>query len=226
MCTVSIVDDEVTTRWPSCWEQEREILTASDGEEALERLSDIPRPSLIVLDLTMPRMDGWEVFRRQSADPSIAAISIIVLFGSGLPAGAKHQLAKPMDVERLVAFRDYGHQVDFGKVRAQIGKGGHELMPVFLSEAELKQYGKELESHRRQIDTCPGLKGSRRSGSYLNACWMRANRSCWPLQPRKTSSRRTRKSRVLRTSSERRPLQMTPRGASPIPTFLRRPSRA
>jgi beta-phosphoglucomutase-like phosphatase (HAD superfamily) len=49
------------------------------------------------------------------------------------------------------AFRDYGHQVDFGKVRAQIGKGGDELMPVFLSEAELKQYGQELENHRRQI---------------------------------------------------------------------------
>jgi HAD superfamily hydrolase (TIGR01549 family) len=46
------------------------------------------------------------------------------------------------------AFRDYGHQVDFEKVRAQIGKGGDELMPVFLSEAELKQYGEELENHR------------------------------------------------------------------------------
>jgi HAD superfamily hydrolase (TIGR01509 family) len=49
------------------------------------------------------------------------------------------------------AFRDYGHCVDFTEVRAQIGKGGDELMPVFLSEAELKEYGEELENHRRQI---------------------------------------------------------------------------
>jgi HAD superfamily hydrolase (TIGR01509 family) len=49
------------------------------------------------------------------------------------------------------AFRDYGHQFDFKEVREQIGKGGDELMPVFLSEAELNQYGEELENHRCQI---------------------------------------------------------------------------
>ncbi|MBV8812196.1 MAG: HAD family phosphatase [Acidobacteriaceae bacterium] len=49
------------------------------------------------------------------------------------------------------AFRDFGHHVDFKQMRAQIGKGGDELMPVFLSEAELKQYGEELENHRGQI---------------------------------------------------------------------------
>jgi HAD superfamily hydrolase (TIGR01509 family) len=60
------------------------------------------------------------------------------------------------------AFRDYGHQVDFEKVRVQIGKGGDELMPVFLSEAELKQYGEELENHRRRIlkdNYLPRVKG-------------------------------------------------------------------
>ncbi|MBV8358070.1 MAG: HAD family hydrolase [Deltaproteobacteria bacterium] len=60
------------------------------------------------------------------------------------------------------AFRDYGHQVDFEKVRAQIGKGGDELMPVFLSEVELKRYGEELENHRRQIlkdNYLPRVKG-------------------------------------------------------------------
>jgi HAD superfamily hydrolase (TIGR01509 family) len=60
------------------------------------------------------------------------------------------------------AFRDYGHQVDFAKVRAQIGKGGDELMPVFLSQTELKQYGKALEHHRGQIlkdNYLPRIKG-------------------------------------------------------------------
>src|SRR5690348_6535584 len=60
------------------------------------------------------------------------------------------------------AFRDFGHQVDFKQMRAQIGKGGDELMPVFLSEAELKEYGEELENHRRQIlkeQYLPRVKG-------------------------------------------------------------------
>jgi CheY-like chemotaxis protein len=84
----------------------REIVTAGDGEEALERLTEVPRPRMILLDLMMPRMDGWEFLRRQSADPSIANIPTIVLSGSALPAGAKHQLAKPVDVDRLRALVD------------------------------------------------------------------------------------------------------------------------
>jgi CheY-like chemotaxis protein len=84
----------------------REIVTASDGQEALERLTEVPRPCVIVLDLMMPRMNGWEFLQRKSADPSIADIPTIVLSGSGRPAGAMHQLAKPVDVERLLALVD------------------------------------------------------------------------------------------------------------------------
>ena len=63
-------------------------------------------PMLIVLDLMMPRMNGWEFLRRQSGDPSIAKIPTIVLSGSRLPTGANHQLAKPIDVDRLKALVD------------------------------------------------------------------------------------------------------------------------
>jgi CheY-like chemotaxis protein len=84
----------------------RQIVTARDGQDALERLTEPPRPSLILLDLMMPRMDGREFLRRQSSDPSVSGIPTIVLSGSGLPAGAKHQLAKPVDIERLLALVD------------------------------------------------------------------------------------------------------------------------
>ena len=84
----------------------REILTASDGQEALERLTEVPRPCLILLDLMMPRMDGWEFLQRKLADPVIADIPTIVLSGSGRPTGAIHHLAKPVDVERLLALVD------------------------------------------------------------------------------------------------------------------------
>jgi CheY-like chemotaxis protein len=106
MRTVLIVEDEVTTRDALIELLEKNghrIVTAGDGQEALQRLSNVPRPSLILLDLIMPRMDGWEFLRRQSTDPAIAGIPTIVLSGSSLPAGAKHQLTKPINVERLLA---------------------------------------------------------------------------------------------------------------------------
>ncbi|MBV8830738.1 MAG: response regulator [Acidobacteriaceae bacterium] len=104
-----IVEDEVTIRdtlSELLAKDEREIVTAGDGQEALERLTEVPRPCLILLDLMMPRMNGWEFLQRKSADPSIANIPTIVLSGSGRPAGAVHQLAKPVDVKRLLALVD------------------------------------------------------------------------------------------------------------------------
>ena len=107
--TVLIVEDELTTcdaLMELLGKDRRAIVTARDGQEALERLTEVPRPCLILLDLSMPRMNGWECLRRQSTDPSIADIPTIVLSGSRLPAGAKHQLAKPVDIDRLLALVD------------------------------------------------------------------------------------------------------------------------
>ncbi|MBV8357121.1 MAG: response regulator [Deltaproteobacteria bacterium] len=101
-----IVEDEVAIRetlTEILAKDGREIVTASDGQEALERLTEIPSPCLIVLDLVMPRMNGWEFLQRKSADPSIANIPTIVLSSSGRPAAATHWLTKPVAVERLLA---------------------------------------------------------------------------------------------------------------------------
>lgn len=49
------------------------------------------------------------------------------------------------------AFRDFGHDVGFDEVRGQIGKGGDQLMPVFLGPEELEARGKELEKHRSEV---------------------------------------------------------------------------
>jgi HAD superfamily hydrolase (TIGR01549 family) len=46
------------------------------------------------------------------------------------------------------AFKRYGHDIPFDDVRSQIGKGGDQLMPVFLSDEELKRFGGELEEWR------------------------------------------------------------------------------
>jgi HAD superfamily hydrolase (TIGR01549 family) len=49
------------------------------------------------------------------------------------------------------AFRDYGHGVRFSDVRGQIGKGGDQLLPVFLPKEEIARIGKELEAHRGKL---------------------------------------------------------------------------
>ena len=49
------------------------------------------------------------------------------------------------------AFRDFGHDIDFGRIRSQIGKGGDQLMPVFWSEAEIADKGEALQKHRSDI---------------------------------------------------------------------------
>jgi len=46
------------------------------------------------------------------------------------------------------AFAAFGHSVAFDKVRRQIGKGGDQLMPMFLSREEIEQTGRALETHR------------------------------------------------------------------------------
>ncbi len=49
------------------------------------------------------------------------------------------------------AFKDFGHEVSFADARRQIGKGGDQLLPVFLDEAEIKARGNALEEHRGKL---------------------------------------------------------------------------
>jgi CheY-like chemotaxis protein len=90
------------------------VREASDGQEALDALYDGPRPCLVVLDLMMPGMDGWEFRRRQLRSPQFARIPTVVLSGhANLSAAATglstHEvLAKPVVLGRLLELvRDY-----------------------------------------------------------------------------------------------------------------------
>lgn len=49
------------------------------------------------------------------------------------------------------AFRKFGHDIRFEDIRRQIGKGGDQLLPVFLSQQELKQIGDELKEYRSRL---------------------------------------------------------------------------
>jgi CheY-like chemotaxis protein len=79
------------------------VTTARHGGEALERLGSPQLPGLIVLDLLMPTMDGWEFRRRQKEDPRIAKIPVVVVSASDAakPIDADNVLRKPVDIDRL-----------------------------------------------------------------------------------------------------------------------------
>src|SRR5262245_26845005 len=60
-----------------------QVSTAANGQEALDRLRAGPRPGLILLDLLMPTMDGWEFCHRLRQDPALASIPVVVVSGVG-----------------------------------------------------------------------------------------------------------------------------------------------
>jgi len=108
-CPILIVEDDEDLR-----EMMAQLLalegfkaeTAANGREALAYLAQGDRPDVILLDLMMPVMDGWEFRRHQVTDPALAAVPVVVL--SALePARAEALqgvafLKKPLDFDRLL----------------------------------------------------------------------------------------------------------------------------
>lgn len=76
-----VVDDSMLIRHAVCrYLEERgcHVESATNGEEALEMLRGL-RPDIIVTDLQMPKMDGYELIRKLRAEPQTATVPIVVL---------------------------------------------------------------------------------------------------------------------------------------------------
>lgn len=93
----------ITLRWEGY-----EVLTAENGQVALDLLLNSPqaRPQLILLDLMMPVLDGWEFLRIWKRTHEIQAIPVVVISAAGdaklrnLPS--TETLPKPVDADRLL----------------------------------------------------------------------------------------------------------------------------
>lgn len=87
-----------------------ETLNAADGDTALD-MAFTAKPDLIILDLMLPRMDGWEVCRRLKSNKETASIPIIMLTArreetdvvEGLDLGADDYIKKPFSLAELTA---------------------------------------------------------------------------------------------------------------------------
>lgn len=95
-----------------------EVLTAVNGQEGVD-LAQARNPDLILMDLSLPVMDGWEATRRIRSDARTADIPVIALTAHALPADHAEAVAagcndvdtKPVDLERLI-----------GKIEAALGR--------------------------------------------------------------------------------------------------------
>lgn len=110
--TILVVDDELMTR-----EMLRMMLELSgyavteavDGEDALAKIDEV-QPDMVLLDVMMPGVDGFEVCRRLRANEKTAHIPIVILSAKtapdavqkGLAAGANTYLKKPVTREELI----------------------------------------------------------------------------------------------------------------------------
>lgn len=85
------------------------VLEAADGEEGMRR-ARVDAPDLILMDVSIPKVDGWEATRQLKADPATARIPIIALTAHALATdrakaqevGCDGYLAKPVEPRRVV----------------------------------------------------------------------------------------------------------------------------
>lgn len=86
------------------------ILVANDGEDA-ERQITLEQPDLVILDIIMPKLNGFQLCRNIRSNPSLAKLKVIMVTSMdresdrywGLKQGADEYLTKPVDVEELMS---------------------------------------------------------------------------------------------------------------------------
>ena len=110
---VLYIEDDDAFRTSSCDRLRDEgfrVAEAEDGADALEYLHDGNRPALVVLDLLMPGMDGFEFMARLKSDPDLLGIPVVIVSGvvqSGMlagPHGVVPHLSKPFEIESLLDY--------------------------------------------------------------------------------------------------------------------------
>ncbi len=114
------------------------IDTAADGQEALDRIRD-ERPDVVLLDLMMPKMDGFDVLSAIRADPMLQGLQVIVLTArasqdvlkEALEAGADDYVSKPFHLGEVIARVDaHLRMASYAKQLDRQAKDGETLLQI------------------------------------------------------------------------------------------------
>jgi PAS domain S-box-containing protein len=145
--TVLVVDDDEAGREATSWllrSEGYQVAEAATGNEALRRIAE--QPHLVILDVRLPDVDGFEVCRRLKADPATGLIPILMLSGiyrdadakvEGLESGADGYLTKP--VEPAVLFATVGALLRMRQAEAAARASGNRLRAIIEAESESVQ---------------------------------------------------------------------------------------
>jgi CheY-like chemotaxis protein len=112
MPTILLVEDNEMNRDMLSRRLQRkgyDVLIAVDGEQGVS-LAQAERPDLILMDMSLPVLDGWEATRKIKADPAIGAVPVIALTAHAMAgdqekciaAGCDDYDTKPVDLARLL----------------------------------------------------------------------------------------------------------------------------
>ena len=135
-----------------------EVVMAHDGEEAVVRFES-EKPSLILLDIMMPKLDGWQVCRqiRQKSDcPIIMLTAKGETFDKvlGLELGADDYVVKPFDTKEIVArikavLRRSGPA---GAAANEVKEVSYDKLTVNMTRYELKVDGKVVDAPPKELE--------------------------------------------------------------------------
>lgn len=156
--TILVVDDDATIRDVLQLYLKREgfgVLTAADGQTALEKARQ-DRPDLIVLDLMLPGVDGWEVCRRLRADSTVPILMLTArgeeyerILGLGL--GADDYVTKPFSPGEVVArIQAIFRRIEMARLPT-IASG--EIIRV--GALEIDPVARRVMVHERRVDLSP-----------------------------------------------------------------------
>lgn len=96
-----------------------DVTVAKNGEEGLKSMREI-KPDIILLDLVMPKMGGFEVMEEMNKDPELKKIPIIIISNSGQPVELGK--AKELGAKDWLIKTEFDPQEVLDKVAKQIGK--------------------------------------------------------------------------------------------------------
>ena len=170
-------DDPETARLVRDWYrgQPFEILEAADGDEGVRRAGS-ERPDIILMDLMMPRTNGFDASRRLKSDPKTSGIPVILLSAKreattkreGFAAGIDDYVVKPFEFEEVDA-----------RIRAMLHKRALYLT-LESTNKELLASNAQLEE-LATVDEMTGLANYRAFRTKLHDEWLRSARYETPL---------------------------------------------